>query len=426
MRRLMPVALEGSESHEVEALPSYIIRLAADHGVTVGGLFRHILNNHPEEHAMVASMAAQPLAAGVRPNATTQQVVNVLARSGCVPEALLRQATFLHLSPALARSPAGYAQRLRWCPACLCEQEIATGIPYLKLSWFFSSVRTCEAHRIVLRDTCPHCRQHPPTGRWWPTFRDCPRCEHRLATMHASDRIELDSEGYAPDLVGLVGDIARRRGPYPACAVNRYVDQVFDEAWAFEQEVKLWEMLPRDECLRYAMPDEPITLATARRIAFHLEVPLVEILSGTKPVIRSFGFAVASSLPNTMATGSPRRKVGRAALTQRLKAHLEASHQAESLREVARHLGVSVGAIRYHCPEVAESVVRRRKAFLDAASADKRYRAKELVTAAIQSWAPDDGPLNKKALLRRLFPKVGVPKNLLRAEILTQLATGSV
>lgn len=420
MRPLLPLSLEGKGTHAVEGLPSYLTRLAAAHGVTVGGLFRHLLSEYPSGAPTAAALAAQSLATSVRPNATTERAIAVLAAGGCESKTALEQATFVYLAAALARSPRSFSKHVRWCPACLHEQEIATGTPYLKLSWFLEDVKSCEIHRLVLRDTCPHCLRRPPNGRWWPTFAECSRCADRLDRVQASDRVEHDSEAYAPDLVSLVEDIANRSEPYPAGAANRYVDEIFEHAWANETEDALWEMLPRDECLRYASPEEAITLPVARRIAFRLETPLVELLSGSRPVIQSFGFAYSAPLPQTMTPGRRQRTAGKKILRQRLEAAIEGQPTPESLKGVARRIEVSVGAIRYHCPDLADLIVRRKAAFQQAAIAQKRLLAKAAVKKTIREWPPTGLPMTKKALLRHLFPAAGLPKNLIRAEIQAQ------
>src|SRR5690606_2675152 len=260
MRSLLPVPLEGKGTREIEALPSYLARLAAAHGVTIGGLFRHLLDDYEGGVAVGGALGAQPLAASSRPNATAERTIKVLARGGCESEQGLRHATFLHLTPALARSPGTYSRHLRWCPGCLHEQSVERDTAYLKLCWFLEDLRACDRHHIVLRDTCPHCARRPATGRWWPSFSVCPRCEDPLDIVHSSDQLEHDTEAYAPDLLDLAAEIATRTGAFPAGAVNRYGGQVLAKAWASERESELWKKLTRDECLRYSVSDEPITL----------------------------------------------------------------------------------------------------------------------------------------------------------------------
>lgn len=417
MRALLPLELKGTGTRDVEALPSYLVRLAAVHGVSPGGLFQYLLSGVEEGQAVGAALSAQPLAAAVRPNATTERTIEVLSRGKCEAATPLRCSTFLHLAPALARSPGSYNKHVRWCPGCFHDQVLEDGTPYLKLPWFFSDVQACDRHHLVLRDRCPHCNRSPATGRWWPTFAECPRCDERLDVVHASDRVEHDPEAHAPDLIALVEDIACRDTPFPAGATNRFVNDVFDAAWAGEREIELWEKLPRDECLRYSAPAEPITLPIARRIAFRLEISIAELLGGNLPSIRSFGFAADAPLPQPMRPGSRGRSIDRVGLKKALKRLLASSCEPMSLRQAARHLNVSVGALSYHCGELAAELVQRRAAFQRAESTRKQTRAAHIVRMTVANWAATDESMSKKALLRRLFPASGLPKNLLLAAI---------
>lgn len=238
-----------------------------------------------------------------------------------------------------------------------------------------------------------------------------------LDVVSSCDRIDLSPEAAAPDLVLLVAAIASRSSPLPAGSANRYVNKVFDEAWASEREVALWAKLPRDECLRYAAPEEPITLAIARRIAFRLEVPLIEILDSDPPAIQSFAFASEAPLPSPMQPGRKSRTIDRAALAKNLKAILRGPAEPVSLPQIARQLSVSVGAIRYHCPGLAAKMVTRYLAFRQAEVSRQQSEAAEAARATIAAWAGRLAPLTKKAVLRELLHKTGLPKNLLMAEI---------
>lgn len=422
VRALLPLRLEGRGTGDIEALPSYLSRLAAEHAVTPGGLFSYLLNGYEGGTALGRALAAQPFAASVRPNATTERAISVLMRGRCETEDELRRATFLFLSPALARSPNTYSRRLRWCPGCLYEQALAGCEPYIKLVWLLDGVQTCHIHRVVLRDTCPHCKCHPRPWSGWPSFDLCPHCNGRLDRVSRCDQVDLTPEAGAPDLVSLVEGIAIRSAPFPAGAPNRYVDRVFDEAWAGQRELALWEKLPRDECLRYSSPDEPITLSIARRIAFRLEVPILELLDSDHPTIRSFGFAAEVQLPAPLQPGRKVRTIDKRLLAKELKSILEGPLEPISMPNVARRLSVSIGAIRYHCPNLAEKLAERCIAFKKAEADRKRAEATGAVRAALLGWPTQQTPLTKKAVLRRLRQETGLPKNLLIAEILAQWA----
>lgn len=281
-------------------------------------------------------------------------------------------------------------------------------------------VDTCHIHRVVLRDTCPHCKQHPRPWSGWPSFALCPHCHGPLDRVSQCDQVDLAPEAGAPDLVTLVEGIATRTSPFPEGSVNRYVDQMFDEAWADQRELALWEKLPRDECLRYSSPDEPITLAIARRIAFRLEVSILELLDSDHPTIRSFGFAAEAPLPAPMQPGRKMRTIDRQLLAKELKSILDGPLEPISMPSVARRLSVSVGAIHYHCPGLAEKLIERCAVFRKAEADRKRVEAVEAVRVALLGWSSSQAPLTKKAVLRRLRQETDLPKNLLIAEILAQ------
>lgn len=426
VRSLLPLSLEGKGTRDIEALPSYLLRLSACHGVTPGGLFRYLLSGYSGGEALCAALASQPFSASIRPNGTSERVIEILSHGQCEIEGELRRATFLYLTPALARSPKTYSRRLRWCPGCLYEQALTHGAAYFKLSWFLEGVQTCDIHRVVLRDSCPHCNRHPKPWSWWPLLSLCPYCYHPLDVVTTRDQIDLGTEASAPDLISLVEGIATRTSPFPAGSVNQYVNKTFEVAWSSARELDLWKKLSRDECLRYSSPDEPITLPIARRIAFRLEVPILELLDADHPTIQSFGFAAESPLPAPMRPGHRVKKIDRVVLTRNLKLILESPLQPLSLRRAARRLSVSVGAISYHCPNLASELVRRCTEFKKMGALRKQAEAKLIVQRALLNLVGAEKSATKKAILRDLYRETGLPKNLLMDEIRKQWVSSAI
>ncbi|MGH8603587.1 MAG: TniQ family protein [Gammaproteobacteria bacterium] len=291
MLGLLPLTMLGTGTREIEAFPSYLVRLASSHGITTGRLLRLMLTDGKDSSiGLAAAIQSQPFAGLVRPNATTLGVLQCTSRHVIESLETLTHGTFVHLLPALKRSANTYVCTVRWCPACLGEQENDQGSAYLKLSWFLQEVETCAIHRIRLRDQCPSCQRIARPLNRWTTFTACQHCETRLDRVSADDVVKINPQATAPDLIKLIADLAHRVAPFPTRGVNRYVDQVFSEAWASQREQELWKRLPRDDCLRYASAEEPVTLAAARRIAYLLEVPISELLEGDLPSIQSFGF----------------------------------------------------------------------------------------------------------------------------------------
>ncbi|MGY0799922.1 hypothetical protein ACW7G0_12825 [Lysobacter sp. A286] len=252
----------------------------------------------------------------------------------------------------------------------------------------------------------------------WASFTACQHCAARLDRVSVDDVIEPDPQSAAPDLVRFVADLVHRSSPFPEGAVNRYVDKLFNEAWASERELALWEKLPRDDCLRYASASEPVTLPAARRIAYLLEVPICELLEGEPPSIRSFGFAAEQSLPQPMLPSKRGPKVDTKAIEEYLLATLDAGAPT-SLRQAARNIGTTVGAMRYHFPGLVNRLSLFCKAHLAAELNRKKVRAREATFSGIHTWRlRHTEPLSRKGLLADLMKETGLPKNVLREAIL--------
>jgi AcrR family transcriptional regulator len=97
---------------------------------------------------------------------------------------------------------------------------------------------------------------------------------------------------------------------------------------------------------------------------------------------------------------------------------IEQSPLAPSLRQVARRLGVSVGALRYRFPNEAKQIVRAWDRRSLTAAKRQSARVRNVVSRCIDEWETRGrGPLTKKGVLRVLRTTTGLPKEPLRKEI---------
>ena len=418
MQTLLPLELEGVGTRSIEALPSYLCRLAAMHGTKLGELLTHVAHGTDDSSRLMHGLRAQTFSALVRPTTPTESVVDLLARGKAESRQNLERGTFLHLRKALARAQGTYSKQLRWCPGCFHEQLLDHGHAYLKLSWFLVAVSACDIHRIVLRDGCPHCGHNPKPWRGWASFEQCPYCDGRLDLITSSDNRVLDPEPVASDLIDLVGEVACSTEPFPAREANRYIAHRFEESWRQEREQELWKKLPRDECLRYQVDGEPITLAVARRLAYRLEIPIADLLRGGATSNRAFGFATAVPLPSSMRSAHRNGLIDSAVLAKQLRLLLDPASEPLSLREIARRLHVSVGAMRYHAPLPVAKLAERYKRHLRAVHLEKQSTAVRAVLDGIREWhLNESGPIANKTLLKRLMKTTGLPKEVLRKAI---------
>jgi DNA-binding CsgD family transcriptional regulator len=417
--KLFPLAVRGAGTEEVESLSSYLLRLAAFHGVTSTQLIAHLSDFAPRLNLpSYRSLQATPPATLIRANKTTELLVNSLVDANVEAADVLRSTTFLPLGGALKRSMGEFSRYLRWCPACMSEQLKEGTTPYFKLSWLLNDVKACRHHRMLLRMQCRKCSRKQDGMSRWSSLSMCCHCGASLSSIGKKDRIVLDPIGAAPDLLLLIAQMAiRPSATFPVGAVQQYLYQVLARAADNAFEIELFRAVPYEQCLRYASSSEPVTLRTARRIAYYLEVPIYDLLSGAKGTSRSFGFSFKRSTP----LSTPLRKSPRARQRDLLRKKLKqwCKQKPRSLAEIARRLGVSTGALRYHCPDISKRLIERRKQYLIEETERKERLARDSVASAMAAWnAEYQGPISRKGLLR-VIPWQGgrIPKRVILSTI---------
>ncbi|MDE2342189.1 MAG: hypothetical protein KGL63_02150, partial [Betaproteobacteria bacterium] len=97
---------------------------------------------------------------------------------------------------------------------------------------------------------------------------------------------------------------------------------------------------------------------------------------------------------------------------------LDPASEPLSLREIARRLNVSVGAMRYHAPLPVAKLAERYKRHQRIVRLEKQSAAARAVLDGIRKWHLDEtAPIGNKALLKQLMKNTGLPKEVLRKAI---------
>ena len=414
MFRLFPLPLEGKGTSDVESLPSYVLRLARVHAVSVATL----LNSLPYERSVNSAnkLLSGCLGSLVRPNATTRLVVDALARVCSEDRTALHAATLLPLEEAMARSASSFSPHLRWCPLCLAEQAAGSETTYLKLAWQLSGVEACIDHRVRLHDTCPECGNVQRGWRRMVPLELCEQCGIRLDRMPQPART---LEQCAPDLLHLIKAIASEPpAEFPAGGSSMVVRTLVDslkESGACPDRLAHVEVL---EISRYAR-NRLMSLPMARRVAFQLSITLAELFSGdVRGINHVFGFCLLNPLPGSLAPSSRSHLASEREMYRALLAVIEQSRLAPSLRQVTRHLGVSVGALRYRFPREATQIARAWRKRNVMATKRRLAKVRNAVARCIDEWSTRHrGKLTKKGVLRFLRRTTDLPKEPLRREI---------
>lgn len=150
---LLPVNLPPQRD---ETLTSWILRLAAAHGLTGRAFLRIILGRKTEANRDWEGVAAKAIVGGLA------------AKTGRSPDALLRDHTLFGYAGVcfervtsgvnrwvLARQIVGVHCHRPWigyCPACLAQAA------YFRRSWRLSALTACADHGLRLLMSCPRCR----------------------------------------------------------------------------------------------------------------------------------------------------------------------------------------------------------------------------------------------------------------------------
>ncbi|MBN8886830.1 MAG: TniQ family protein [Rudaea sp.] len=420
MSWLLPLPIRGAGTSHVEALSSYLLRLARVHAITSGKFLSSIVERYCWPDApRRAGILQSRISTLIRPNDTTQLILESLASGLSVPVPDIEQTTFLALGSALCRPMKAFSSCLRWCPACLSEQMRNCGEPYFELAWQVLTVETCEVHGVCLHDHCGSCGRIQDGYLARRSLAECIHCKARLDKTTLSD---ISRDFYAENIRSVVGYIATHPGiRFPQHGVSDVLRRLLDEPWEDCSEEVLY-ILPRDACVRFADPTEPLTLISALRIAFWLNVPLVDLLLGrlqgtNKSILRG----MKEALPDVIAPQRRRRIRSIQVLANEATRIIETASEALSLTEVARKLGVSAGALRYHLPKQSSEIIQTYQLSRRRRRASTSTQCRSNVRKTIARWSQvEDRPFSKKALLSSVRARTGLPKNLLREEIKRQ------
>jgi hypothetical protein len=424
MAFLFPLRTQGAGTSEIEALSSYLIRLAHAHATSVGTLLATTFSHFPT--AILESgkgYATSLVSVFIRPNRTTAAIVDVLSRASGMRPAALEPMTFLSLEDALGRGMHMYSSRMRWCPACLSEARAAGDEPYLKLKWQVLSEHTCDIHHLRLRDLCQHCGRRQDSYRGRADIRICVGCFGPLDVVVRSD---LSSHYSGTDIRDLVAAVAQREGyRFPKGATQNVLRDVWDEARRIDQEEELFNLIPRNIYVRYMSGNDTVTLQSAMRIAATLSVPLLDLLegqlSGTTRQL-TLDRIIHSPFSNEP---KPKRRLEPEQLRQAVERALldVCEEEAPSLLSLAKRVGVSLGALRYHLPDTLRRISIRFNWVRKDRFRTKRQEAKSAAYTKLRSHQRKRRSIpSAKQLLRELRAETDLPTHLLRDAVRDELA----
>lgn len=425
MSWLLPLRPQGLGTEQVEALPSYFLRLASSHGITPAKLLYHYyqwksLDSSDETSERSMRLQAHSPVIYVRPNSSTRAMVKLLSDATGQPYETLETMTFLALEYGLNRPVNTFSKTFRWCPLCFKEAHKLGLTPYYKLSWQLLNIEACNIHKSRLRYTCGTCNAWQTGTKFNSSISNCANCGASL-WLPTDNYIEHNPAFLGSDVLDMIQCIASNPGiKFPSEGVSKYISEINDAEELTDREVDLRKKIPKEECLIHVDRRMNISLETARRIAFRLDVGLVDLLLGnSKNTSRSFCFGGDYDLPDPIKVKERIRLKKRDSLLGDLKKfNVHERIPPLSLKAVARVLGISIGALSYHFPKEVSKIVARFSEYSAIEREKVLLRIKTTVLDTIVNWdKSNESPISRKAVLKQLYKGRIGSKNALRKEI---------
>ncbi len=424
MPYLIPLEIRGLGTPDIEALSSYIHRLACAHEVTVATLLKKVAAWYQAAHPDLVKEITKPGAAGdlsvyIRPNQGTADLVKMLIAAVNEPD--LVATTFISLQNALDRSAGVFSRHMRWCPLCMKESQAQGESGYFKLLWTLKAITHCPEHRIELMDECSVCGAKQGGYGYKTEPCKCQKCDNYLSEGKVEDSSFTNSWNLSgADMFHLVDYISRNpQVVFPKDGVRAALSDLFDKAWRDGEEEKLWSIYPRDELLCVIDGITPMTITGARKIAYKFGLNLEDVLSGDisqSPEILNAEWS--RKLPKDLRPKIRKKNYARDNILEKIhKAMKLYKDSPKPLVFYAGHVSVSTGYLNYHYPVLSKRIVAGHQKWKNAENTRKKQQANNEVLNLIAGGDSPHMLISRKRALREIRRKTGLPKNVVREAI---------
>lgn len=388
--RLQPA---GLGTPLVEALASYVMRLAAAHHTSVSALIRWGASALvPSSRASTGNMGDLARAGGFANGMGRHAAAWVAAFEAATGRTDLTQLTRLAWSEVV--SPIGLIREgTAHCTACLAEMA-AAGLVYEPLLWAMEGVVACPTHSQRLAVSCPHCGRRQPSLHLWARPGICRRCRRWLV-------------GGSKPVSVTPGELARTRTIAALVAAPMAAASPLG--------------------LRAAIEAAIAESATAKDFAIKADVPESSLSNWRHGASRPSLDAVLSMCavgpwdPATFLAGRltrPEFEAGEGQAARRTRKRIDwvrsrsevlarlADDPPTTLKAMAKELSIDARWLRLHLPAETDLLKKRHADWAKNRFELRRARIKDLVTAATLAMLERDGRAPRQLVERGLPPEI--------------------
>lgn len=419
MNKLFPIPLLGQGTADIESLSSYVLRIAYEHGVSVGMLISAI----PEMSEVDSCVVYRSGVAGRGGIESLARVNNCSLRWRQLLTELTGQDLFCGALQFLSRNVylvSADIGGIRWCPECFCEMSRIDMPRYIKQIWHMKAIDYCPLHRTPLESVCPRCESVQQSMRVEAPPGWCVKCGFNLGERKRPlllEDIQPSWECMSLDLVEIFEKTARDPEDRYWDTSRSFITEMMSSLSELAKERRT--SCPALEVMMMANTSRGLAwkLITLRRLAYMMNMSLYEMLTNPFDILRlPVQIIDVKDLPDQIKV---RKKIARnhESEYQKILSILEGQASPPSLKQLARLAKLSVGYLEYRFPGLVRKVVDRHKAYQDQQYLKRRYRAQ---TAALKFFIDDRYSAysqSRKEAYRVLREETGLPKWLLKDAI---------
>lgn len=416
---LLPVSLLGNGTSEIESFPSYLHRVAYDHGVYVGVLLRYlhrtekILGSHDLKYREPKYLNPNEL---VHPYGTTKMLVSVFERA---TGQSLSPSTLQFLNGPLGKSSGEVVHDFRWCPECFREMIALGHQPYFKLIWHMAAVKACPIHRTPLVYECQNCGCSQKTYIRKKPLEFCQDCGVSLAKRHKKllySEISKSWVDIGADVIQFFRDMAADNyQALPMDGLQKSLDKIFNFYWNKGREDDFYNLLSRDELLLAIDGNHRLSFLSVRRIAQRVGIPIYMLLSGQAEFsTEMLELKRIRKLPDGLLEVNKKSKKDHVAILSKIRRYLRERQTPPSIPMVATAAGVSIGYLEYRHPTLVAELVAKHQAYEQQQKLKKVYYAQSAALRFFLDERYSDVTKSRKQAYRTIRQETGLPKFLLR------------
>lgn len=378
----------GANTHEVESIISYFMRLANSHFLNLGTLLSKEIFPRLNRKYLTDST--------IKGSSKFYDDAGLLLGSGSLAKdfvAILEHLTgtsLLHLTTLMnlkdAFSVRGMLKRTKaWCPVCYQEWAYLGKDIYDPLIWSFQSSTVCNKHHVPLQAVCEFCECHPNHLSRQAKPGHCPRCHRWLGKYVAPSKIP-ESQAWIVENVGELLTLSSD------CSVDisrvktiGFLTEIIDCGFAgnikrFADAMGLPKVTAWDWYRGHRVPEMKRVL----NICYQLNQPLTSVFVSNN---RTFNFQIEPrELVQTKQRVTRFRRFPHLLVEMFINIILEDERtRAFSMQQIANFLELNKRTLYQYYPDKCRVISRRHKTFLDRKRTEYINRLKSEVTETISS-----------------------------------------